>query len=140
VLVRGRAELGLASLTTDPVRIEGGQAFTLLPRLENTGTDDANSVRVRIDLPLSGGNESFIGTIEPGNDAPAVFNLVADRAGQLAYNLTTTYTDDEGTHTVTETLTLDVAESGGSTAIIAAALILVLMAAAGIWLWRRRSA
>jgi hypothetical protein len=140
VLLRGRAALGLASLTTDPVRVERGQAFTLLARLENTGTDDANSVRSRIDLPIRGGNESFIGTIEPGNDAPAVFNLVADRAGLLAYNLTTTYTDDEGLHTVTEPLVLEVTESGGATVVVAAAGVLVLLGAAGIWLWRRRSA
>lgn len=140
VLVRGRAELGLASLTTDPVRVESGQAFSLLARIENTGTDDANSVRSRIDLGLPGGNESFIGTIEPGNDAPAVFNLVAGGAGTLAYTLTTTYTDDEGEHTFTEPLTLEVGSSGSSLTWIAAALVLVLIAAAGIWLWRRRRA
>ncbi|MEN6341369.1 MAG: S-layer protein, partial [Methanospirillum sp.] len=141
VLVRGRATLGLASLTTDPVQVEAGQAFTLLARLENTGTDDAKSVRVRIDLPFSGNNESFIGTVEPGNDAPAVFNLVADRTGSLAYTLSATYNDDEGTHTVTEPLTLEVAANNGSMVTIAAvAIVVVLLAAAGIWYWRRRSA
>ena len=140
VLVRGRAELDLASLTTDPVRVERGQAFTLLARLENTGTDDANSVRASIDLPLPGGNESFIGSIEPGNDAPAVFNLVADRAGRLDYTLTATYTDDEGEHRISEPLALEVAESDGSGLVIAAALVLVALAAGGFWLWRRRSA
>jgi hypothetical protein len=140
VLVRGRAELGLASLTTDPVRVEAGQAFSLLARIENTGTDDANSVRSRIDLGLPGGNESFIGTVEPGNDAPAVFNLVAGDPGTLAYTLTTAYTDDEGEHTLTEPLTLEVAGSSGSATWIAAALVLVLIAAAALWLWRRRRA
>lgn len=139
VLVRGHATLGLASLTTDPVRVERGQAFTLLARLENTGTDDAKSVRVRIDLPFSGNNESFIGTVEPGNDAPAVFNLVADRTGSIAYALSTTYSDDEGTHTITEPLTLQVAANNGGTVTIAAvAIVVVLLAAAGIWYWRRR--
>lgn len=140
VLVRGRAVLGLASLTTDPVRVERGQAFTLLARLENTGTDDANSVRTRIDLPLQGNNESFIGTIEPGNDAPAVFNLVAGESGSQAYTLSTTYEDEEGEHTVTEPLTLDVADSGGYTALIVGAVAVVVLAAGGLWFWRKRSA
>lgn len=141
VLVRGRAVLGLAALSTDPIRVERGQAFTLLARLENTGTDDANSVRVRIDLPFQGNNESFIGTVEPGNDAPAVFNLVADEAGVWAYTLSASYEDDEGEHTVTEPLTLEVARSGGDWMLIAAGLIvLVLIAAAGVWYWRRRDA
>lgn len=140
VLVRGQAALSLASLSTDPVRVERGQEFALIARLENTGTDDANSVRAQIDLPLPGANESFVGTIEPGNDAPAVFNLVADRAGTLGYTLSTTFTDDEGTHTVSEPLSLEVADSGGSATMIVAVLALVVLAAAGIWYWRRRSA
>ena len=78
------------------MRVERGQPFTLLARLENTGTDDANSVRARIDLPLPGNNESFIGTVEPGNDAPAVFNLVARESGSVEYTLSTTFEDDEG--------------------------------------------
>ena len=123
------------------MRVERGQAFTLIARLENTGTDDAKSVRVQIDLPFSGNNESFIGTIEPGNDAPAVFNLVADESGIRSYTLSASYTDDEGTHTVSEPLTLEVAESSGSMVIIVvAAVVVVLLAAAGIWYWRRRSA
>lgn len=141
VLVRGEATLGLASLTTDPVSVARGQAFTLLARLENTGTDNAKSVRVGIDLPFSGNNESFIGTIEPGNDAPAVFNLVADQAGILSYTITSTYSDDKGTHTISEPLTLEVAESSGSTLIVVvAAIVLLLLAAAGVWYWRRRGA
>jgi hypothetical protein len=139
VLVRGRAALGLAALSTDPVRVERGQAFTLLARLENTGTDDANSVRTRIDLPFPGNTESFIGTVEPGNDAPAVFNLVANEAGTRSYNLSASYEDDEGLHTFSEPLTIEVAEPGGDWTLIGAGvLVLVLVAAAAVWYWRRR--
>ena len=128
-------------LTTDPVRVDGGQSFTLIARLENTGTDNAKSVRVRIDLPFSGNNESFIGTIEPGNDAPAVFNLVADETGVRPYTLSASYTDDEGTHTISEPLTLEVTESSESMVIIVVAgFVAVLLAVAGIWYWRRRGA
>ncbi len=141
VLVRGQAALGLAQLTTDPIRVDRGQAFTLIARLENTGTDNAKSVRVRIDLPFSGNNESFIGTIEPGNDAPAVFNLVADESGVRPYTLSANYSDDEGTHTISEPLTLEVAESTGSTVtIVVVAVVVAVLAAAGIWYWRRRGA
>jgi len=140
VLIRGRAELGLAALSVDPVRPIRGEPFSLLVRLENTGTDDANSVRARIDLAVQGNNESFVGTIEPGNDAPAVFNLRSDQVGVLAYTLTATWEDDEGQRSLIEPLILEVDEGSNVTPLLAGALVLVVVAGAGIWLWRRRSA
>jgi len=103
-----------------------------------TRTGRRKSVRVRIDLPFSGNNESFIGTIKPGNDAPAVFNLIAERTGSLADTLSLSYHDDEGVPTISEPLTLEVAENHGSPVTIV--VVAVLLAAAGIWFWRRRGA
>jgi len=47
----------------------------MILRIENTGTDDAKSVSASVDLPMDGNKETFIGKIEPDNDAPAVFYL-----------------------------------------------------------------
>ena len=85
----------------DPVRIKKGDAVSLIIRLENTGTDNANSVKASIDLPMSGGKDAYVGKIEPNNDAPAVFALQAGNPGTYPYNLTVQYEDDYGVQTKT---------------------------------------
>ena len=102
--IKGKANIGIASVSTDPERIKKGDPVTLIIRLENTGTDNANSVKASIDLPMSGGKEAYVGKIEPNSDAPAVFSLEAGDPGNYAYNLTVEYQDDYGMHTKTERL------------------------------------
>lgn len=139
VPIQGRADLGIASLSTDPTLIAEGDQISLIIRIENSGTGDANSVRATIDgLPLPGGKEAFMGTIEPDNDAPAVFTLTADEAGTFDYTLTITYTDDFGTHMVEETLQMTVAESNNTVLVIAVLAVLIVAAAVAIWWWRRQ--
>ena len=130
--IKGKADIGIASVSSDPERIKKGDLVTLIIRLENTGTDDANSVKASIDLPLSGGKEAYVGKIEPNNDAPAVFSLQAGDPGNYAYNLTVEYQDDYGMHTKTEHLTMTVLD-GDSTGLIIVILLLVIGAGAGYW-------
>jgi len=139
VPIVGRAEMGIASIRTEPARITAGDPVDLTIRLENTGTADAESVRATIeDLPLPGSKEAFLGTIEPGNDGPAVFTLQADEAGEFDYTLTIRYTDDYGEHTVRQTLLVAVAEQSLVPAIAAAAAILIIVIVAAIFWYRRR--
>ncbi|RXE56700.1 S-layer protein [Methanoculleus taiwanensis] len=139
VPIQGKAELGVASVSTDPTRITVGDPIDLIIRVENSGTGDANSVRATIDgLPLQGGKEAFMGTIEPNNDAPAVFTLTADEAGTFDYTLLITYTDDFGTHTMEERLQMAVADSDDTLLLIAAAAIVIVAAVVAVWWWRRR--
>ncbi|MDN7025001.1 S-layer protein [Methanoculleus sp. FWC-SCC1] len=139
VPIQGRADLGIASVSTDPTRITVGDPIDLIIRVENSGTGDANSVRATIDgLPLPGGKEAFMGTIEPQNDAPAVFSLAADEAGTFDYTLTITFTDDFGTHTTEETLQMTVTESNNTVLLIAVLVIVLIAAAVAFWWWRRR--
>ena len=108
-------------------------------RLENTGTADAKSVRATIDdIPLAGTKESFLGTIEPGNDAPAVFALDADRAGAFDYTLTIEYVDDYGAHTTRQALQVVVADRNPVPALAVAAVVLIIAALALIYWYRRR--
>jgi hypothetical protein len=130
--IKGKADIGIASVSTDPERVKKGDLVTLIIRLENTGTDDANSVKAGIDLPLSGGKEAYVGKIEPNNDAPAVFSLQAADPGNYAYNLTVEYQDDYGMHTKTERLTMTVLD-GDSTGLIIVILLLVIGAGSGYW-------
>jgi hypothetical protein len=131
--VRGSAKIGIASLTTDPVRIKKGDAVSLIIRLENTGTDNANSVKASIDLPMSGGKDAYVGKIEPNNDAPAVFALQAGNPGTYPYNLTVRYEDDYGVQTQTETLQVTVLDGNSSGLIAAIVLILIIGCVGGYW-------
>jgi hypothetical protein len=131
--VKGRAKIGIASVSVDPVRIKKGDAVTLIIRLENTGTDNANSVKASIDIPMSGGKDAYIGKIEPDNDAPAVFALQAGNPGTYYYNLTVRYEEDYGVQTQSEVLQMTVLEGDFTWLIILIVLVLVIGGGGGYW-------
>ena len=131
--VKGKAKIGIASVSVDPVRIKKGDAVTLIIRLENTGTDNANSVKASIDIPMSGGKDAYVGKIEPNNDAPAVFALQAGNPGTYPYNLTVRYEEDYGVQTQTEVLQMTVLEGDSTGLIILIVLFLVIGGGAGYW-------
>ncbi len=136
----GRAEMGVASIRTEPSRVTVGSQVDLTIRIENTGTADAKSVQATIEgLDLPGTKEAFLGTIEPGNDGPAVFTLQADRAGTFDYTLVIRHTDDYGVHTTRQALSLIVAEPDTLPLLAAAAAVLVVViVAAALWYRRRK--
>ena len=138
LLIRGEVEIGIASIETSPERIVSGQPFNLIIRIENAGTGDAKSVNARIDLPLSGTREAFLGKIKPGNDAPALFRLGSAQAGDHPYNVTIVYNDEWGDHTVTYPLSLSVAPADYSGIIITVA-VLMLLAAGAWWVFIRKT-
>lgn len=130
VLVLGKGEPGVSKYQLTPQEIRVGDTFSLILRIENTGSGDAKSVRVSLDIPFDGITEAFVGTIEPDKDAPAVFTLTATQAGEIPYNLTIRYTDDYGTHTTTEPLVLQARDRDGNGIIILLVLIFLAGAAA----------
>jgi len=131
--IKGKARIGIASLSMDPVRIRKGDQVSLIIRLENTGTDNANSVKASIDLPMSGSKDAYVGKIEPDNDAPAVFILQAGNPGTYPYNLTVRYEDDYGVQTWSETLRMTVNDGDSTGLIVAILLVLILVGAGGYW-------
>ena len=131
--VKGRARIGIASLSSDPVQVKSGDTVTLIIRLENTGTDNANSVRAGIDLPVSGTKDAFIGRIEPDNDAPAVFIFRAGDPGEYRYNLTVQYEDDYGVQSRTESLQMAVQGGNPLSLFIAALIVIALFGAGAYW-------
>ena len=137
--LRGRGDLSIASVKTDPIRVRQGDEVDLVVRMDNTGTGDARAVSARIDLPLSGTREAFVGTVRPGSNAPAVFNLMADRAGEFEYTFNATYEDDWGSHTTTRVLRLSVAPSGDAL-VATGVLVLVALIGAVVFIswWRRK--
>jgi len=133
VHVKGRARVSIASLSSDPAQVVSGDTVTLVIRLENTGTDNANSVRATIDLPATGTKDAFIGRIEPDTDAPAVFIVRAGAAGEYGYNLTVQYEDDYGVQTRTEPLRMTVQDKTSPVVLIAAVLVIALAGGAAYW-------
>ncbi|MDD1660948.1 MAG: hypothetical protein LUQ49_00625, partial [Methanomicrobiales archaeon] len=126
--VRGKADLAISSLKTTPPVIRKGDRVELVVRVENAGTGPARSTSASLEIPLPGTPKVFIGTIKPGNDAPAVFALEADRSGEIPGILNVTYRDDFGTRSLEEPVMLRV---GGSDAILLLVLAVLILAAGG---------
>ena len=135
--IKGKAEIDVKSLNTDPIRIHAGDPFMMTMRIENTGTDDAKSVQASVNIPVKGNKVAFVGKIEPDNDAPALFYLQAKDSGDIPYILELQYSDDYGQHTVDENLTLSV-EPANNSGLIFIIIALIIMSGAGIWYWRTK--
>jgi hypothetical protein len=135
IMMKGKAELGFVSVDTSPPRLTEGTPFDLTIRVENTGTGEAKQVSATIDLPVEGKKEAFIGKIKPGNDAPVIFLLEGAKGGNHPYNLTITYTDDMGTHTMTKQMNLRVPPADMSGTILFLLIVLVLVGFAGYRYW-----
>ena len=133
VMLKGKAELGFVSVDTNPSRLAENTPFDLTVRIENTGTGDAKQVSAKVDLPVEGTKEAFIGKIKPGNDAPAIFLLEGMKGGNYPYTLTITYTDDMGVHTLTRQMNMRVPPADSSGNII---LVLIILAILGFLAYR----
>jgi hypothetical protein len=135
--VKGKASISVKSFSTDPARPVPGNAFTLVARVENTGTDQATSVKASLDSPFTGTKTAFIGSVDKNSDAPAVFYLQATQDGTVPVNLTISYSDDFGAHEITEQASVATAPGQGLLPI--AVLLLILgIAAAAYWYFRIR--
>ncbi len=128
VMMKGTAELGFVSVDTNPSRLAEGTPFDLTIRIENTGTGEAKKVSATVDMPAEGKKEAFIGKIKPGNDAPAIFLLESMKGGTYPYNLTITYTDDMGEHTLTRQMNLRVSPVDSTGSLIFLVIILAILA------------
>jgi len=82
---------------------------------------------------MTGNRQSFIGKIKPNNDAPALFMLDGGSGGTYEYNVTITYTDDLGTHTIGFPMSLRATPEDYSGTIILVAIIAIV---AGILAYR----
>jgi hypothetical protein len=127
VIFKGKAELGFVSVDTSPTRLIENTPFDLTIRIENTGTGDAKQVSATVNLPTEGTKEAFIGKITPGNDAPALFILEGMKGGNYPYNLTISYTDDMGAHTLTRQMNMRVPPSDNSANILLALIVLGIL-------------
>lgn len=135
---KGKADIAISSVTTDPVRPVPGNPFTLVVRVENTGTDRATSVRATLDSGFAGTKDAFIGSIDKDSDAPAIFYLQATRDGTVPAAITIIYNDDYGSHTVNETTAVMTSTASPLPLLMAIILILCVGAVAAYWYYRIR--
>ena len=127
MMLKGKAELGFVSVDTNPPRLTENGPFDLTVRIENTGTGDAKQVSAKVDLPVEGIKEAFIGKITPGNDAPALFLLEGMKGGDYPYNLTISYVDDMGAHALTRQMNMRVPPADNSGNIVLALIVLGIL-------------
>ncbi|WP_319579440.1 LPXTG cell wall anchor domain-containing protein [uncultured Methanospirillum sp.] len=134
VRVTGEHELSISSVSTDPGRVTEGNQFTLIVRIENTGTGDADGVRARIDTKLNGTKEAFVGKIEPDNDAPAVFYLQHAPAGDIPVPISI-YTRNS-TDVLKDTIEITVSKKSDIPVLPVLGIIILL--GGGVFLWKRK--
>lgn len=138
ILFKGKAEIAISSVTTDPVRPVPGTPFMLVVRVENTGTDRAISVRATLDSGFAGTKDAFIGSIDKDSDAPAIFYLKATKDGTVPAAISITYNDEYGPHTVNETTAVMTDTPSSLPLIIAIIIILLAGTGAAYWYYRIR--
>ena len=126
-VIGNEAELGIASLKTNPVLPRKGETVELTMRIENTGEGIAKSVGVYMDHPFQGLKQSFIGSLNPDEDGPAILTFVVDNAGEFEFPVTISYYDDFGKNEIKTNVTINVLKKESNLgAIILTILILVV--------------
>ncbi len=130
--------LNIASVKIDPVLPYMGDTVELTMRVENFGDRTINSIRVYADHPFKGLKESFIGTLDPNEDGPAVITFIADQAGEYEFPITITYSDDFGEEQIKTKVNLIVLEtdSGSEQTVI---ILLVLTIIGGLLFYNYRT-
>lgn len=134
VRVTGKHELSISSVSTDPVRIQEGTPFTLIVRIENTGTGDADGVRARIETSLNGTKEAFVGKIEPDNDAPAVFYIQHAPAGDIPVPIS--ISTRNSSDVLTDTIEITVSKKPDLP--ILPVLVFLVLLGGVIFVWKRK--
>jgi hypothetical protein len=124
-----KGSLNIASVKVDPVLPYMGDTVELTMRIENFGDRTINSIRVYTDHPFKGLKESFIGTLDPKEDGPAVVTFIANQTGEFEFPVTITYTDDFGEEQIKTKVNLIILETDGGAG--KAVVVLLVMAVIG---------
>ena len=138
MVMKGRGEIGIISVDTNPQRIIDNQPFDITIRIGNTGTGKVKQVFATLDMPISGTKHSYIGKIDPGEDGTATFLMDGGHAGSYLYNASVTYIDDTGTHTETRQMTLRVTQAYLSWIGIPILLVIIMLCLFVYHYWYKR--
>ncbi len=99
--VKGTPQLIISEMSTTPERVFPEDEFTLNMGVENSGTSNAENVRVSLKVPESfeGEGTKFLGTVNRDSTKTAKFNLKAKNettTGDHTFTLDMSYEDDSG--------------------------------------------
>ncbi len=108
VRVLGKAELAISDIKIEPQNPVIGDLVTVNMRIENSGTGEARSVKIKLDAPFEGTKSAFLGKIKPDDDAPGIFTFYATKDGNIPLSASIEYEDDLGMRSVKESLDLHV--------------------------------
>lgn len=120
-----KEKLNVASVKIDPVLPYKGDTVELTMRIENSGENTINSVRVYYDHPFKGLKESFIGTLAPNEDGPSVITFIADQAGEYEFPVTIAYSDDFGDEHISTMINVIVLEKNNIMGTVLLAFIII---------------
>jgi len=138
VRVLGKAELAISDIKIDPQNPVEGDLVTVNMRIENSGTGEAKSVKVSLDVPFKGTRTAFLGKIKPDDDAPCVFTFYAEKGGEIPYSANIEFEDDLGVRTVTEPLNLYVRNPNKNSIAGPVIVTLPILAVGAYYLHRRK--
>jgi len=131
------AELGIASLKTDPILPKEGETVELTLRVENTGDGTAKSVEVFIDHPFQGLKQSFIGSLDSDEDGPAILTFIVGDAGEFEFPIIISYYDDFGKGEIETSVNLNVLKKETNFGSIIFTILIIAAFGWGIYYFRK---
>lgn len=132
-VIGDKAELGIASLKTNPVLPFEGDTVELTLRIENTGDGTARSVSVYVDHEFQGLKQSFIGALDSDEDGPAVLTFIVDEAGEFEFPVTIFYYDDFGKKEIKTNINVNILKKKANIGGIIFAIIIIAVIGWGVF-------
>ncbi|MBU0953339.1 MAG: hypothetical protein KKA90_02885 [Nanoarchaeota archaeon] len=139
VLVINAGQLSLQSMKIatqlGSPSISAADSFTMIARIENVGHGTADFITTEIHCSFDGGSKkSYLGSLDEGEDAPAVFDFLPAQAGDHSCDLTVSYADDLGEHSFTESIMFTISPVDYTGVFVLIVIILVI----AYYLYQRR--
>ena len=95
VLNKGKINIESIKVSSASGQPVAGSPITIIVRLQNIGTGNANSIQSEIKCDGQSAS-TFLGQLKRDEDAPAVFELTLPSGGKRQCALKTTFSDDSG--------------------------------------------
>ena len=112
-----------------------GSPVSVIVRIENTGKGTMDAIES--ELTCNGqSSKSFLGQLKRDEDAPAVFDITLQSGGRHMCTMTTGYSDDLGSHTVTNRF--DIYLKNPEPPVMQIIILLVILGLAYYFLIRKR--
>ncbi|MFQ6136705.1 MAG: COG1361 S-layer family protein, partial [Candidatus Hydrothermarchaeales archaeon] len=140
---RGSITLEIAGVSTSPTKVYPGSDFTLSIQLENTGTQDAKSVKAEISPPeqFIGERLSFIGEIEQDDVSSGIFDLRISKKtkpGSYDIPMKIVYSDEVGTEYTKEKYFGIFVDKKPRRSLVIPIIVGAIISIAVVYFWRRR--